>query len=373
MDRYKNIRTVYKDFKPMIGTTKYPDVPLSFEDIYVYSTQGDRFDILANQYYNDSTLWWIISNANNNLKQDSYYIPEGTQIRIPQNIANVLLEQYKGFDKGSSKNASTLQYLNNQNAWVKMASSVYIGGAGTEKEIKLGNILSKQRLDSIGLEYSKFKGNNLAKNFILFNGVSEVNKPNKRAGITNNTQLWNSNSAYGLGGTQFGIQPIPGITGVDVECLNRGSIRRATITLQAFNKFQFEIIEMLYLRVGYHIMLEFGNDKYFDHETKTYESTGNTLIEKSWFNSTNTTQLGMLKEILTERKKYSGNYEGFFGRVTNFSWDITPEGTYSIEINLHTVGDVIESIQVNLPTPILTDADLIKSGSNSAIDTSVQR
>lgn len=281
-------------------------------------------------------------------------------------------QQYKGFDKGSSRNASTLQYLNNQNAWVKMASSVYIGGAGTEKEIKLGNILSKQRLDSIGLEYSKFKGNNLAKNFILFNGVSEVNKPNKRAGITNNTQLWNSNSAYGLGGTQFGIQPIPGITGVDVECLNRGSIRRATITLQAFNKFQFEIIEMLYLRVGYHIMLEFGNDKYFDHETKTYESTGNTLIEKSWFNSTNTTQLGMLKEILTERKKYSGNYEGFFGRVTNFSWDITPEGTYSIEINLHTVGDVIESIQVNLPTPILTDADLIKSGSNSAIDTSVQ-
>tara|TARA_B110000977_G_scaffold39149_1_gene52539 strand:+ start:16101 stop:16400 length:300 start_codon:yes stop_codon:yes gene_type:complete len=99
MDRYKNIRTVYKDFKPMIGTTKYPDVPLSFEDIYVYSTQGDRFDILANQYYNDSTLWWIISNANNNLKQDSYYIPEGTQIRIPQNIANVLLEFEKLNDR----------------------------------------------------------------------------------------------------------------------------------------------------------------------------------------------------------------------------------------------------------------------------------
>lgn len=72
------------------GTTKYPDIPLSFEDIYVYATQGDRFDILAQQYYKDSSLWWIISSANGTLKQDSYFIPEGTQIRIPQNITEVL-------------------------------------------------------------------------------------------------------------------------------------------------------------------------------------------------------------------------------------------------------------------------------------------
>ena len=72
------------------GTIKYPSIPLSFEDIYVYSTQGDRFDILAQQYYSDSSLWWVISSANGELKQDSYYIPEGTQIRIPQNISEVV-------------------------------------------------------------------------------------------------------------------------------------------------------------------------------------------------------------------------------------------------------------------------------------------
>lgn len=74
------------------GTIKYPDVPLSFDDIYVYATQGDRFDILAQQYYKDSSLWWIISSANGTLKQDSYFIPEGTQIRIPQNVTEVLSE-----------------------------------------------------------------------------------------------------------------------------------------------------------------------------------------------------------------------------------------------------------------------------------------
>ncbi|MDC6465009.1 tail protein X [bacterium] len=72
------------------GITKYPDVPLSFDDIYVYTTQGDRFDILAQQYYKDSSLWWIISSANGTLKQDSYFIPEGIQIRIPQNISSII-------------------------------------------------------------------------------------------------------------------------------------------------------------------------------------------------------------------------------------------------------------------------------------------
>ena len=91
MSRYQtssNLKTAGgKRYK---GTTKYPTIPLSFEDIYVYSTQGDRFDILAQQYYGDSSLWWIISSANSDLAQNSYYIPEGTQIRIPQNTTQIL-------------------------------------------------------------------------------------------------------------------------------------------------------------------------------------------------------------------------------------------------------------------------------------------
>lgn len=91
MSRYQtssNLKTAGgKRYK---GTTKYPTIPLSFEDIYVYSTQGDRFDILAQQYYGDSSLWWVISSANSDLSQNSYYIPEGNQVRIPQNITQIL-------------------------------------------------------------------------------------------------------------------------------------------------------------------------------------------------------------------------------------------------------------------------------------------
>jgi len=67
--------------------TKYPEISLSQNDTYVYAEEGDRFDILALQYYGDSNLWWVISIANNSFKQNSYYLPLNTQIRIPSNIS----------------------------------------------------------------------------------------------------------------------------------------------------------------------------------------------------------------------------------------------------------------------------------------------
>ena len=55
MDRYLNTPSFLtikgNQYK---GTTKYPDLPLSFNDIYVYTDEGDRFDILAQNYYGDS-------------------------------------------------------------------------------------------------------------------------------------------------------------------------------------------------------------------------------------------------------------------------------------------------------------------------------
>ena len=69
-----------------VANTKYPDIPLSYDDVYVYTDEGDRLDLLAQQYYQDSTLWWVISIANPQLKQGSYYVPIGTQLRIPNEI-----------------------------------------------------------------------------------------------------------------------------------------------------------------------------------------------------------------------------------------------------------------------------------------------
>ena len=99
MGRYQDT-TIFKNNtgKRYYGTTKYPEIPLDYNDIYVYSDQGDRFDILAQQYYSDSSLWWVISIANEPLTQGSYYIPEGSQIRIPSNIGRIQ-SQYKNLNE----------------------------------------------------------------------------------------------------------------------------------------------------------------------------------------------------------------------------------------------------------------------------------
>jgi phage tail protein X len=72
-------------------TSRYPEIPITSDDIYVYSVQGDRFDVLALQYYKNSSLWWVISIANTSqLPQNSLVIPEGLQIRIPAFYAGIV-------------------------------------------------------------------------------------------------------------------------------------------------------------------------------------------------------------------------------------------------------------------------------------------
>jgi phage tail protein X len=91
MNRYQNIPKTKINRKLVYRTSRYPEVLLSPNDIYVYTTQGDRFDTLAQQYYSDSSLWWVISIANTDkVNQSTIVIPEGLQIRIPSNYANVI-------------------------------------------------------------------------------------------------------------------------------------------------------------------------------------------------------------------------------------------------------------------------------------------
>ena len=70
---------------------KYPEVPLSFDDIYIITKIEDRLDLLAEQFYKDTSLWWVISIANPGLvKRDSFFVPGGVQLRIPANTQSII-------------------------------------------------------------------------------------------------------------------------------------------------------------------------------------------------------------------------------------------------------------------------------------------
>lgn len=60
----------------------YPEIPLNENDVYVLSQYGDRYDTLAQEFYKDSELWWIISSANN-FQKGSLNVTPGVQLRIP--------------------------------------------------------------------------------------------------------------------------------------------------------------------------------------------------------------------------------------------------------------------------------------------------
>ena len=83
MNRYTKIdifRT--EEGKQYYTNPIYPFIPESEDDIYMIAGFSDRYDILAQQFYNDASLWWIIASSNNHQKASLIPTP-GKQIRIP--------------------------------------------------------------------------------------------------------------------------------------------------------------------------------------------------------------------------------------------------------------------------------------------------
>ena len=139
-----------------------------------------------------------------------------------------------------------LTYLNGRTAWVRLISSVNIKNnpSGSNDE-------GTQKLQALGLDDS-YLGSRLAKEYILFAGTSNANNSTTledfggtsqqflvgqpsiqdlRKGIDFNRNV-TSNKAYGLGGTEYGLQPMPTLGDVEIKYKNRGSLREANLTIK---------------------------------------------------------------------------------------------------------------------------------------------
>jgi hypothetical protein len=78
-----------KDGKRVFRPTMYPRIPIKDSDIFIYPRFGDRLDNLAQKYYQDVSLWWIIAKANN-LDEAHIGLNVGKQIRIPMDIKPII-------------------------------------------------------------------------------------------------------------------------------------------------------------------------------------------------------------------------------------------------------------------------------------------
>ena len=91
--RYQNVPITKADVTGSIyyQTNIYPEIPPVNSDYYVTTTVGDRLDLIAYDFYQDSSLWWVIASANS-LPGDSIYAPIGIQLRVPVNLQTVINE-----------------------------------------------------------------------------------------------------------------------------------------------------------------------------------------------------------------------------------------------------------------------------------------
>lgn len=78
--------------KDMYVPTYYPNIEAKEDDNYIIIGTTDRLDVIAYDFYGDSTLWWAVAMANN-LEGDSMFPPVGMYLRVPANLPE-LLQKY---------------------------------------------------------------------------------------------------------------------------------------------------------------------------------------------------------------------------------------------------------------------------------------
>jgi hypothetical protein len=265
-------------------------------------------------------------------------------------------------DRNLGGNPEWLVWQNGNTGWVKMISSIDVDpekkyfklGSGTVGENQLPTFYSGRGNFGVGSNDPNVKPQRgeanalLAKSNILMGGIytpfNDEDNNYLQAGIARDGSFQNK-SAYGFGGLEFGLQPIPGITSFSIRSENRGSIRTATIGIRAYNKVQFDIINTLYMSLGYTMLIEWGNTMYYDNNEQFQSNNQYSLQDE--FLKGQPKWTGLLDLMKEKRLKSNGNYDAALGRVVNFNWKLNKDMSYDITITLLTIGDIVESLKIN--------------------------
>jgi hypothetical protein len=253
---------------------------------------------------------------------------------------------------------NVLKAFNSNTPWIRMASSVNI----TEGDTSLPGMSVYKQIENKELfEGFDWKEDNLAKNFVLFGGV------NNNVGGIKNSPTGNTGNplqkAYGFGYNDLGTKnsrgpvPLPGIQSVDFSYKNDGALAQASVKVKCFSPEQFQMIDILFQRPGYTVLLEFGHSVFLDNEGNLqYAGQGDYSYStdpfKYLYQPDEKQGLYSLLDIIEgEKEKWDGNYEAFYARISKFNWSFNQDGSYDITVNLVGLGDVISSLRVNTLPP----------------------
>ena len=89
MSRYSNISKVKHNRITRIGTADLPIYENQNSDILLIAVNGDKCDLISQQYYGTTDYWWYIASVNN---LTSNNIEAGIQLRVPLSIEQAILK-----------------------------------------------------------------------------------------------------------------------------------------------------------------------------------------------------------------------------------------------------------------------------------------
>lgn len=287
---------------------------------------------------------------------------------FPQNVKAQLKARENLF---SSKNRTNdqLLYMNSNGAWARMVSSVNTLDSDEVVE------LAKVQVGPVCIEGNK----NLAYNNVLIGGTrkQENNQENtKLKGGINYTPNYtpiqvNEDLTISEGQLReniysnyktLGYRPGPGIESVSIESKNTyGTLREAKVKIVAWTLEDLEVIQALYMRPGYSMLLEWGHSLYIDNTGEI--SRENIPLYNGFLNNSNQTSLQIEKDLADKRVESQGNYDAMYGIVKNFNWSFRQDGGYDCEVALISKGSVLESISIMFDPfeTIDTDGDTEKN------------
>jgi len=272
-----------------------------------------------------------------------------------------VIGQVEGNTAGiGSRDNTFLRYVAGKNGWVRMVSMVDYNSQSFSK--------STGKYEPDG----KYSGNQLTRKYILEGGTLYEGNQGfyLRRGVNQKDGIYGSNIdkiAFDPKSNKvdrtYGIRPMPGITSVSVQNKTAyGSLREAVVNFYAWDKHQLEELEVLFMRPGYSVFIDWGWSQYLDHGVakQNINSYPDDIRIANLAAPIPADFLSPINEdtiysfIDTQIEKYNGNYDAMIGFVKNFSWQMMSNGGWQCSTTIISRGEVIEEIKAsNNPRTII--------------------
>ena len=259
------------------------------------------------------------------------------------------------------KSKEHLLFFNSNGAWIRLVSSI--------------NTQNEQQVEDFRKEVENFKEENtadkklkriqnlgsslLASDNVLFGGMYPQGTTPGGGGLLEgrHTPLNIDSKGYISPSVakldsyhnyeSLGYRPVPGIQSATVQSKNTyGTLREAEVKVVVWTLEDLEVMQALYLRPGYSILMEWGHSLGLSNDDSSINK--DIRVNSDFF--TRQSQSEIEKALLANRKSSDYNYDAMYGYISNFSWSFRPDGGYDCTVKIISKGAILESLAVTFDT-----------------------